>query len=98
MGAPTRAPTQAVTDCRRMVGKTACQPGHSADLVLMLETAQPLGRPPQRRFINPLCGCRSSAAGPPAPIDPPTIPTETRRTGRGRSLEVSERAPTDQQL
>src|SRR5262249_45712866 len=27
--------------------------------------------------INPLCGCGSSAADPPAPIDPPTIPTET---------------------
>src|SRR5215472_5059742 len=71
--APTRAPTQAVTDYRRRAGETTCQPGHSADLVLMLETAQLLGGPPQRRFINPLCGCGSSVADPPAPIDPPTI-------------------------
>jgi hypothetical protein len=79
---------------RADTGSNRLSPGHSADLVLMLETAQLLGGPPQRRFTNPLCGCRSSAADPPAPIVPPTIPTETRRT----SLEVSERAPTDQQL
>ena len=98
---PNRCPTRLEmggTYPRADTGSNRLSPGHSADLVLMLETAQLLGGPPQRRFINPLCGCGSSAADPPAPIDPPTIPTETRRTGRGRSLEVSERASTDQQL
>src|SRR5262249_34751200 len=39
-----------------------------------------------------LSGCRSSA-GLPAPIDPPTIPTETRRTGcgeRGRQVLLTQ--------
>ena len=92
MGAPTRAPTQALTDCRRMVGEDRVSTRPLGPIWCSCSKLRsPWGRPPQRRFINPLCGCRGSAAGPPAPIDPPTMPTETRRTGRARSLEVSER-------